>query len=107
MVFQMRGLCATEEQIDIAYILLRDSLLTENYTFIGLAGLTNITFNNGTKQWEIISLFQIDGKKGTVLGFHNESVFFPVGEKLWYLRGNCLSKNNDFQSTFLKLSKVG
>ncbi len=102
----MRGLCETEERLDTSYISIQETYSTENFTFAGLTGLTNIVFNKTEKRWEIISLFEVAGLRNLVIGFSNSSKFFPVGLKPWFLIGGCDSNVDEFKLTFLKLSKV-
>ena len=103
----MRGLCETEDQIDRGYTLDRDSLEPhKEYSLVGIQGLSDIKYNSATKRWEIISLHLIDGKNGTILGFSNSTKHFPMGQKQWFLKGNCKAKGDEYQISMLKLGKA-
>lgn len=103
----MRGLCDNEESIDRSYILLRDTLAERNKTvFKGLSGLTNIIYNSMLKNWEIISLRELNGASGLILGFSNTTKFFPLGLQPWYMFEYCNKFSEQQMETFLKIAKV-
>ncbi len=106
VVFNVRGICESEEQIDRDYTLSLDSLEPKDFTLLGIQGLSNIKYNNTTKRWEIISLYQFEGKIGSILGFSNSTKFFPMGLKQWFLKGNCNAKGDEYTPSMLKLVKV-
>ncbi len=101
-MFTIRGLCDTEDRIDIEYILLRETLNTSIIQMKGLSGLTNIIFDSSTKDWKIISL----DKSKSILGYYNGVDEWPIGLKEWYLNGSCSSKTDGKETNILKMTKV-
>ncbi len=66
----MRGICETDENIDLDYILLRETLQDNKSEIVmqGMSGLTNIVYNLEKKQWEIISV--VEKNQTTRCQFH-------------------------------------
>ena len=101
-MFTIRGLCEAEERIDREYILLRETLNTNNIQMMGLSGLTNIIFDSSTKSWKIITLDQSKSILGYCIGVDE----WPIGLKEWHLNGSCDSKTEGKNTTILKITKV-
>ena len=79
----MRGLIQGDDKVDSDYILLSETISTRSYIFQGVAGLTNIVFNNLTKSWDLVSLKAPSIGK---IGFLNDSLaIFPLGSHSWFL----------------------
>jgi hypothetical protein len=77
VIFWLRGLCKSEDRVD--YILLRETLGSDEPTMRGLSGLTNIVFNATAQRWDLRSLQEIHGVSGIVLGYTAGANLFPVG----------------------------
>jgi hypothetical protein len=75
----------------------------------GLSGLSDIVYNEDKKEWDIISLQQIGGNWNVLLGFNNAAKYYPVGRQQWFLleNGDSYNSTGNYNSTVLKLSKVG
>ncbi len=76
-------------------------LITEELTFRGLLGRTNITLNKTTQEWEILSHTSTEHPFGS----YNGSKPFPLGLQSWSMTVDCGIKKAR-KETKLKLSKV-
>jgi len=108
VLFHLRGICDTEENIDLDYILLRETLKSNKSKIVmqGMSGLTNIVYNSGKKYWEMLSVIEKNQTVKAVLGLYNSTKPFPVGVNKWFLKGNCNANPEDFEVTTLKFAKV-
>lgn len=87
---------------------MRDTLASgDKATFKGLSGLTNISYNSVSKRWEMISLHELNGIDGRILGFTNATKFFPLGLQSWYMFEYCNKYFDQYMPTVLKITKVG
>ena len=106
VAFRFRGLCDNEENLDFDYFLLRNTLKMGNYTLKGLTGINNIVYNTTGKNWNLVSLQEINNKTARILGFANSTEFFPFGRQQWYLHEQCNHYLEDTIPVVLKLTKV-
>ncbi len=101
-IFKLKGLCSEQTLVDSDYIYLSNQI-----TFKGLLGRTNIILNENMSSWDLM-YSQYNSERNGSLGYLNDSQSkkFPLGAFNWNINFHCHKMNTNFTSAELKLTKV-